>query len=204
MTEIHLHGILGKKYGKVHKIALKKPRDVLFALEANYDDFLRDLKNLYQKNVYYAMIVDNELAEKNSAVLSKKNVKRLDFVPIISGSGPAAIFMVLISVAQAYYNYVQAGKVEYPKIPGASSATTANNRSLAFSNRENVTEQGNPVPLVYGRMRVGAAVVQTSIKSFPLSITLSTEFQNTAYRNSGNQNALIDTSTSEEELENNQ
>lgn len=201
MTEIHLHGILGKKYGKVHKIALKKPRDVLFALEANYDDFLRDLKNLYQKNVCYAMIVDNELAEKNSTILNKKNVKRLDFVPIISGSGPAAIFMVIVSVATAYYNYVQAGKVEYPKIPGASSATTANNRSLAFSNRENVTEQGNPVPLVYGRMRVGAAVVQTSVKSFPLSITLSTEFQNTAYRNSGNQNAMIDTSTSEEELE---
>ena len=46
MTEIHLHGILGQKYGKLHKFSIKELNDVVRALEANYEDFTKDLKNL--------------------------------------------------------------------------------------------------------------------------------------------------------------
>lgn len=197
MTEVHLHGILAKKYGKVHKIALKKPRDVLFAMEANYDDFLKDVKDLMRKNIFYTFVVDDKVLDKAESDVPNKSIKKIDLVPVISGGGldPLTIgIMIVLSVASAVYSYVQAGKVEYPKIPGASATTSANSRSLAFSNRENITEQGNPVPLVYGRLKVGSAVVQSSIKSFPLSISLSREFENTSSRNSGNQNATIDNS----------
>lgn len=197
MTEVHLHGILAKKYGKVHKIALKKPRDVLFAMEANYDDFLKDVKDLMRKNIFYTFVVDNKVLDKAESDGPNKSIKKIDLVPVISGGGadPLTIAIALIStIGSAVYSYVQAGKVEYPKIPGASATTSANSRSLAFSNRENITEQGNPVPLVYGRLKVGSAVIQSSIKSFPLSISLSKEFENTSSRNSGNQNATIDNS----------
>jgi predicted phage tail protein len=194
MTEVHLHGILAKKYGKVHRIALKKPRDILFAMEANYDDFLKDLKDLTRKNIFYSFVVNNKVLTKNETDAADKSIKKIDLVPIINGGGAELIVGIIISVASAVYSYVQAGKVEYPKIPGASSTTSANSRSLAFSNRENLTEQGNPVPLVYGRIKIGSAVIQSSIKSFPLSISLSQEFQNTSSRNSANQNATIDNS----------
>jgi predicted phage tail protein len=196
MTEVHLHGILAKKYGKVHRIALKKPRDVLFAMEANYDDFLKDLKDLMRKNIFYTFVINGKMLDKPEAGSLNKKIQKLDLVPVLSGGGidPVTIALVVISVASAVYSYVQAGKVEYPKLPGASATTSANSRSLAFSNRENITEQGNPVPLVYGRLKVGSAVIQSSIKSFPLSISLSQEFQNTSARNSANQNATIDNS----------
>ena len=201
MTEVHLHGVLAKKYGKVHKIALKKPRDVLFAMEANYDDFLKDIKDLMRKNIFYTFVVDNKVLNKIESDAPNKSIKKIDLVPVISGGGldPLTIgIMIVLSVASAVYSYVQAGKVEYPKIPGASATSSANSRSLAFSNRENITEQGNPVPLVYGRLKVGSAVVQSSIKSFPLSISLSKEFENTSSRNSGNQNATVDNSITED------
>ena len=194
MTEVHLHGILAKKYGKVHRIALKKPRDVLFAMEANYDDFLKDLKDLIRKNIFYTFIVDSKVLSKEETNIQNQSIRKIDLVPVVNGGGVELIIGVIIAVASAVYSYVQAGKVEYPKIPGASATTSANSRSLAFSNRENITEQGNPVPLVYGRLKVGSAVVQSSIKSFPLSISLSKEFENTSSRNSGNQNATIDNS----------
>ena len=196
MTEVYLHGILSKKYGKVHRIALKKPRDVLFAMEANYDDFLKDLKDLMRKNIFYTFVVNGKMINQSEVDLSNTKIEKIDFMPVISGGGidPLTIALVVVSVASAVYSYVQAGKVEYPKIPGASATTSANSRSLAFSNRENITEQGNPVPLVYGRIKIGSAVIQSSIKSFPLSISLSQEFQNTSSRNSANQNATIDNS----------
>ncbi|MGA0048976.1 MAG: hypothetical protein ACO3GY_07135 [Flavobacteriaceae bacterium] len=198
MTEIHLHGILAHKYGKIHKLAIQKPKDFFLAMEANHDNFICDLKNLAKKNIYYSCVTDNRWLKGEDLNLKCRKIKKLDFVPIVGGAG-ALIGQLIITVGLQYLgNYLSNSKMEYPKIPRAQAATSANNRSLAFSNRENITEQGNPVPLVYGRLKIGSAVIQSSIKSFPLSITLSQEFQNTASRNSGNQNAIIENSSTDD------
>jgi predicted phage tail protein len=197
MTEIHLHGILGQKYGKLHKFSIKEPKDVIRALEANNEDFTKDLKDLLKKNIVYTIVADNQWVQGN-IFLNKKNIKKIDFVPTILGSGPTgfAIASLIVAIASAVYSYVQAGKQQYPQIPGAEGVSSVNSRSLAFSNRENITEQGNPVPLVYGRMKIGSAVIQSSIKSFPLTLTLTDEFLNSTAKKSANQVAIIDSSDS--------
>jgi predicted phage tail protein len=197
MTEIHLHGILGQKYGKLHKFSIKETKDVIRALESNYEDFTKDLKDLLKKNIVYTIVADNQWVQGN-VFLNKKNIKKIDFVPTILGSGPTgfAIASLIVAVASAVYSYVQAGKQQYPEIPGAEGVSSANSRSLSFSNRENITEQGNPVPLVYGRMKIGSAVIQSSIKSFPLTLTLTDEFLNSTSKKSANQVAIIDSSDS--------
>lgn len=201
MTEVYLHGILGKKYGRRHRFAVNKPKDALLALEANHEDFLKELKQLSNKNIYYTWIADNQVLGNRDLSFKASKIKRLDFVPTIVGGGPWAIAAgIIISVASAVYSYVQAGKVEYPKIPGAQGTTSANNRSLAFSNRENITEQGNPVPLVYGRIKVGSAVIQSSVKSFPLSISLVDEYLNTSSKKSNNLSAVVSDENSAELL----
>lgn len=196
MTEIHLHGILGQKYGKLHKFSIKEPKDVVRALEANNEDFTKDLKDLLKKNIVYTIVADDQWVQGNF-FLNNKKIKKIDFVPMIIGSGwVAAVVSLVISIAVAVYSYVQAGKQQYPEIPGAEGVSSVNSRSLAFSNRENITEQGNPVPLVYGRMKIGSAVIQSSIKSFPLTLTLTDEFLNSTAKKSANQVAIIDSSDS--------
>jgi len=197
MTEVHFHGILAKKYGKVHKFALAKPKDLLLAMEANDDSFPLELKKLAEKNIHYTFVVNNRWVKNNENIGNEK-IKKLDFVPIILGSGPTgfAIASLIVSIASAVYAYVQAGKVEYPKIPGAEATSSALSRSLAFSNRENILEQGNPVPLVYGRLRVGSFVIQSTVKSFPLNMTLADEFNNTSTKKATNQSAFIDSTNS--------
>lgn len=196
MTEVHFHGILAKKYGKVHKMALSKPKDLLFAMEANHDDFPLELKKLAQKNIHYTFVVNDRWVKNNEQFSGK--IAKLDFVPIILGSGPTgfAIASIVVSLASAVYSYIQAGKVEYPKIPGAEATSSALSRSLAFGNRENILEQGNPVPLVYGRLRVGSFVIQSTVKSFPLNMTLGDEFNNTSTKKSTNQSAFVDNTNS--------
>lgn len=203
MTEIHLHGILGQKYGKLHKFSVKEPKDVVRALEANYEDFTKDLKDLLKKNIFYTIVADDQWVQGN-VFLKKKNIKKIDLVPTILGSGPIAgtaitwwmVAVLVVSIASAVYSYLQAGKQQYPEIPGAEGISSANSRSLSFSNRENITEQGNPVPLAYGRMKIGSSVIQSSIKSFPLTLTLTDEFLNSTVKKSANQVAIIDSSDS--------
>lgn len=203
MTEIHLHGILGKKYGRLHRFAIKEPRDVVRALEANYENFSKDIKDLLKKNIVYTMVADDQWVQ--GMLFNKNKIKKIDFVPAIIGSGPVVtgyaltwwmVATLVISIASAVYAYVQAGKQRYPEIPGAEGVSSANSRSLSFSNRENITEQGNPVPLVYGRMKVGSLVIQSSVKSFPLTLTLTDEFLNSTAKKSANQVAIIDSADS--------
>jgi predicted phage tail protein len=207
MIQVHLHGILGNKYGKIHKLAAKSPKDILNAFEANYSEFRRDLKDLALKNVHYTFVYDNKWLKGASLLDNKIKVKEVHVVPSVLGAGfigfatltKAIIFWasIAITVGSAIYSYVQAGKMEFPQVPGATGTSTALNRSLAFSNRENIIEQGNPVPLVYGRIKVGSFVIQSSIKTFPLSLTLTDEFVNTTSKKSNNQTAVIDGSNSE-------
>jgi predicted phage tail protein len=198
MTEIHLHGILGKKYGRLHRFAIKEPKDVVRALGANYENFSKDLKDLLKKNIVYTIVADNQWVQGDS-FFKRDRIKKIDFVPAIIGSTPTmwiVAISLVISIASAVYSYVQAGKQQYPQIPGAEGISSVNSKSLSFSNRENITEQGNPVPLVYGRLKVGSFVVQSSIKSFPLTLTLTDEFLNSTAKKSANQVAIIDSADS--------
>jgi predicted phage tail protein len=195
MTEIHLHGILGQKYGKLHKFSIKEPKDVVRALEANNEDFTKDLKDLLKKNIIYTIVADDQWIQ--GSLFNSNKIKKVDFIPVIVGSGwVATVVSIVIAIASAVYSYVQAGKQQYPEIPGAEGVSSANSRSLSFSSRENITEQGNPVPLVYGRMKIGSAVIQSSIKSFPLTLTLTDEFLNSTNKKSANQMAIIDSADS--------
>ena len=41
--------------------------------------------------------------------------------------------------------------------------------SMLFNNVANVASQGDPVPLGYGRLKLGTSVIQATVKSFPMS-----------------------------------
>ena len=206
MIQLHLHGILGHKYGKLHKFAVKSPKDIINAMEANFPDFKKDLKDLVLQNVHYTFVCDNKWLKGNSLSENKIKNAKIDMLPSVLGSGPvtagASITWLMVAsfvmaIGSAVFAYIQSGKMEFPKIPGATGTSTALNRSLAFSNRENIVEQGGPVPLVYGRIKVGSLVIQSSVKTFPLSLTLTDEFVNSSSKKSNNQTAVIDGSNSE-------
>lgn len=208
MIQLHLHGILGHKYGKLHKFAVKSPKDIINAMEANFPEFRKDLKDLALQNVHYTFVCDNKWLKGNSLLENKIKNFKVDMVPSVLGSGPIAAATstavaimfwasLVVAIGSAVFSYIQSGKMEFPKIPGATGTSTALNRSLAFSNRENIVEQGNPVPLVYGRIKVGSFVIQSSVKTFPLSLTLTDEFVNSSSKKSNNQTAVIDGSNSE-------
>ena len=51
-----------------------------------------------------------------------------------------------------------------PQAPGLSSKQDADNRaSYAFGGVTNTAAQGNPVPLLYGKRRIGGAIISAGI-----------------------------------------
>ena len=58
-----------------------------------------------------------------------------------------------------------------------SAMANAYTQSYIFSSKDNLAQQGSFLPIGYGRLKVGSAVVQTSIKSFPLIVPDETALQ---------------------------
>jgi len=54
-----------------------------------------------------------------------------------------------------------------PKMDRPESVVNSAKQSFLFSSKANIAEQGIPVPVGYGRLRVGSAVIQSTIKSYP-------------------------------------
>jgi predicted phage tail protein len=94
----------------------------------------------------------------------------------LAAAGATAGFLGAISGAAGILQTVgvgligmglQAALAPKPNMERPSSDVSATKQSFNFSSKANVAEQGIPVPVGYGRLRVGSAVIQSSIKSYP-------------------------------------
>jgi predicted phage tail protein len=165
MTTIRLHGILAQKYGEVFKMDISKPRDVIRAIDANRDGFRKTVMDLQKEGFSYEILVNKKRLNKESFLNSKK-AQEIDLVPFIVGSGlPDLVVALIFSLVSAV---VQFALMDPGTIDGGQSTVGADNKSLMFSSSQiNLAAQGSPLPIGYGRLKVGSSVVQASLKSLP-------------------------------------
>ena len=209
MTTVFIHGYLGQKYGKKHRFSLAKPRDVFRALDCQFDTFSKELVELGKVGSQYSLIVDDkELSNETELSLSSK-MRVVHIVPVIFGAGVAALVVgaiaaiggvalggtatllgsMLLAVAFSAISFglqslltkpPQANAISQSSTAASTAATSATSKSFLFSNRENIASQGNPIPLGYGRLRVGTAIIQENVKSYPNSVSTFDEFASQA------------------------
>ena len=197
MTKIRLHGILAKEFGEFFSFKLGKAKDVIRAIDANKKNFIKRINDLGKQGFNYTLVVDGKKVSDLSEIEIKKEHSNIEIVPMIAGSGvdPVSIGLVILKAVGAVAATATAtGAVGFaafavgtialtavsvglqlllaPKPdagPPISATTKAFNESFNFSNKANVATQGTPVPVGYGRLKVGSQVVQYSVKSFPQS-----------------------------------
>jgi predicted phage tail protein len=169
MTKIRLHGILAAEYGDVIHMDIYNPRDIIKAIDCNRVGFRKRVVDLHRQGFNYDIVVDKKRLSKES-FLSYKKPKELDLVPIIVGSGQvvAAIAIAVVSTLISY------ALMDPGTLDSGESTVSSKKGSLIFQGGAvNLTSQGTPIPIGYGRLRVGSQVIQSSIKSFPQSVESS-------------------------------
>lgn len=86
----------------------------------------------------------------------------------VAGSITAGVATTLTNVGIGLVMMgIQMALAPKPKMDRPSADVNSAKQSFSFSSKANVAEQGIPVPVGYGRLRVGSAVIQSSIKSYP-------------------------------------
>jgi predicted phage tail protein len=174
LREVVLHGELARKYGKHHRFAVRSPAEAVRALSANFSGFGRDLMGAHRRGVAYQVWSGGECCRVDD--LRREGCGRIYITPVLMGSKQAGIFgvilgavLIVVGVVAGGANLIIAGAAMFaggviqllagvPKQDGANRL-----QSAFFDGPANTTAQGNPVPVGYGRLIVGAAMISAGV-----------------------------------------
>jgi len=188
MTQVILHGILAKEFRKSFSLAIKRPKEVFDAISCSHDNFRNRIVELANQGIHFALLVDGKKITELQELNIQKESQKIHLVPLIIGSGGAIVAAIIgggatagalvggaafaasvinsliIGVAMMGIQMMLAPK---PETQRPESVVNSAKQSFLFSSKANVAEQGIPVPVGYGRLRVGSAIIQSTIKSYP-------------------------------------
>ncbi|KNC91303.1 tail assembly protein [Trabulsiella odontotermitis] len=185
MTRIELGGVLGKTFGRVHYRLIRTTGEAVNALSKTVNGFEKYLNSSRMRGLTYAVFKGKKnigIDDLGFAVTGE--VVRI--VPVVIGSKKAgllqtilgavlvvvSIWMPGVSIAASNLLFsagaalTLGGVVQMlsPQPGGLASKQDPDNRaSYAFGGVTNTTAQGNPVPLLYGKRRIGGAIISAGI-----------------------------------------
>ena len=190
MTEVIIHGEMGKIFGETHKLKVSKLLEILKALSVTRNGFKNYIINSSSEGINYAMIdpKNPEKTFKSAQEFQETDAPEIiHIVPSISGAAVGAFVSAVVGIATtavaAVGTFLASGgflanlaigliiqgimsllfPVELPKAQTAE--TKIDTSSYIFSNLDNNLVQGFPIPLMYGELRVGSNIIGTSVIS---------------------------------------
>ncbi len=187
--KVRLYGRLGAIFGRVFEFALDTNTvgEAVSALSAQLPGFRAYLMGSEGRGIGYAVFAGKRnLSLDECAERSGEDDIRI--APIVLGSKNGGLFQIVLGAALILvgtyaswiappiaaamismgWGMVFGGVVQMlsPKPKAVKSADSPNNQaSYVFNGAVNTQAQGNPVPLGYGRMVVGSAVISAGIKA---------------------------------------
>ncbi|PRC93100.1 tail assembly protein [Solimicrobium silvestre] len=181
LRTIRLYGKLGNQFGRVHTLAVANVREAVKALSVLLPGFERELLTSKARGIVYAVFIGKKNISKDD-LHQPTGSNDIRIAPILQGAKRGGILQTIVGavlvVVGTYFGQawaVQAGigmmlggvvQMLSPQQLGQSGKDDpANAASYNFNGAVNTTAQGNPVPILYGRMIVGSAVISAGIYS---------------------------------------
>lgn len=187
LREVRLYGRLGARFGRIHMLAVSSTAEAIRALCVLIPGFERALADSDAHGVRYACF----LGKRNIGEEQLQHPVGADAIriaPVMAGAKRAGLFQTVLGavmiVVGAVLTYTGVGapigaammkmgavlalggviQMLSPQQRGLSAQDSPENgASYNFNGAVNTSAQGNPVPLLYGRMIVGSAVISAGI-----------------------------------------
>lgn len=186
LTNVTLYGPLGKEFGRDWELAVSSPAEAMRLIEANKPGFMGWIRNNLGKYDRYKVIVDYDDGRKEhldaDTFALELAVKRIRFVPIVTGAG-GGIGKMIIGALLIALAFTPFGAPAMPLLLGAgvglmfggiielisprpkkqNTSVREDGTSYFFDGPVNTTQQGVPVPLIYGRVLVGSHAISAKV-----------------------------------------
>lgn len=191
--KIILAGELGKRFGRLHELVISTPAEAIRALAANFPDFTRYMHDSDKRGVGYRVTVDKQPLDDLENIHNpfSRAVRivpvitggKSGFLGVVLGAAiiAAAFFTGGASLSLSGLAFSSLGaQVAFgigaslvlggvsqllSPMPKASTPSEApeNKPSYTFNGPVNTTSQGQCIPVGYGRLIVGSAVISAGL-----------------------------------------
>jgi predicted phage tail protein len=180
---IRLSGKLGAQFGRIHRLAVESTAEAVRALCVMLPGFQTELMTSKDRGIAYACFVGKTNISKDDLQLAGGGDIRI--APVMAGAKSGGFLQTVLGVALiAASFFIPGGAVLAASVlsmgvsmalggvvqmlsPQQNQSSAAdkveNGASYNFNGPVNTTAQGNPVPVLYGRMIVGSAVISAGI-----------------------------------------
>tara|TARA_Y100000310_G_scaffold21653_1_gene20918 strand:+ start:3363 stop:4313 length:951 start_codon:yes stop_codon:yes gene_type:complete len=156
MRKVFLHGELGNSLGKEWELEVDSVQEALWAIEANTNRLTQFLMKNNEKFTHYAFAIDGkDLEEHQLKSPIGDNNRAIHIMPQVAGGVEWLVYIVVMIVVSLVMQAIF-------KPPKPKDAIETN--SYLFAGTQNVAGQGVPVPLGYGRLRVGSVVLSAAVR----------------------------------------
>ena len=185
MVNVRFYGSL-KQFGTEFRLDCKTPAEVVQALTSQ----IPKLRQFIQQGLFTVRVgreyLDNRYLEQGLNQHLKDDAT-VHFTPVLKGSKKAGLFqtivgavMVVVGVFTAWAGGqalivggigLMAGGVAQmlTKTPSMSTGKDVEKKqSTSFSNLSNMAAQGRPMPLAYGRIRVGSLIISQGVETMDI------------------------------------
>ncbi|MEQ5054330.1 tail assembly protein [Klebsiella michiganensis] len=186
MTRIELSGVPGKIFGKVHHRLIGTIHEAGIALAATLPGFEKFMLNSKERGLTFAVFRGKKNIGKDDLGFPVTG-ETISIVPVVIGSKKAGILQTILGAvlvvvgAVAFFGFGQpwgvnlmiaggsmmlGGVVQMlsPQPAGLARRESPENKaSYAFGGVTNTASQGYPVGLLYGKRRIGGAIISAGI-----------------------------------------
>lgn len=185
MVNVRFYGSL-KQFGTEFRLDCKTPAEVVQALTSQ----IPKLRQFIQQGLFTVRVgreyLDNRYLEQGLNQHLKDD-STVHFTPVLKGSKKAGLFQTIVGavmvVVGAFTSWAGgaaliaggigliAGGVAQmlTKMPSMSTGKDAERKqSTSFSNLSNMAAQGRPMPLAYGRIRVGSLIISQGVETMDI------------------------------------
>ena len=191
MKQVILHGLLQKIACPSFEAKVDTFDELISCICANFDNFSQKINKLKNKFDGLLIIVDGTVVD-NATILNQKIKmgKIIELVPVISLAvfasstilftsitattiaGKIGVFLVntiIMSVISFGISFL-INKLLSPKNPKQVQTS-----SYIFSSKENTANRNTPIPVSYGRLKIGTHVLSSVGFNFDLSYILNSQ-----------------------------
>jgi len=187
MTTILLYGQL-RQFGRSFRLAVRTPAEAIKALCVQIPGFERFISNAKSRGIEFAIFRGSKNLEEKE--LGYEGAGDIRIAPVITGSKRAGLLQTIVGAVMIVAGVIVSGmsfglaspvgaaliaggigmvaggviQMLSPQAGGLkTSAAPENTPGYAFGSAKNTTASGNPLPLCYGKRRVGGAIISAAI-----------------------------------------
>lgn len=189
LRTIKLSGSLARQFGREHKLAVSSPAEAvraLCALRPGFEKFLMEAKD---KGIVFSVFSGrSNLSEEE--LQNPAGADTIRIIPVLQGSKRAGVLQIVVGVVliavgavvqyalggapNMFSNYMYGAGISMivggvvamlTPVPKNQERKDDERKSYVFNGGVNVQAQGNPVPVLYGELIVGSAVISAGIST---------------------------------------